>query len=375
MQHRRHAGCHQLAGPGEVALDVEVRFARLGAFRHDQRRDHPGATILQITQTRILRLEFLVVATQRKVNDSPLLEVAFARRLLERFLHRLAQTADAVRRQLARFLRDSFRRAVQLPGQIVGQCGLLGIKRDVVQLGVGQFERGLILIVEDGEHSEILLVRNRIELVVVALRAGDGQPEERRAGGRQPVHDRLDAELLLVDAALLVDLRIAMKAGGDRGVRVLGDGVSGQHVPSDLFDDKLIERQVAVQRVDHPVAVQPDRARRVDAVAVRIRVTRHVQPPTRPAFTVVRRIEQPCDEPVVRARRRVVHEGVHLGDRGRQAGQVQRGAANQRVTIRLGRWRETFLFQPGKDKGVDRIADLRAGSRDGGQRRARGLLE
>ena len=51
--------------------------------------------------------------------------------------------------------------------------------------------------------------------MVVALGAADRQAEEDRAGRVDPIDDRLDAELLDVDAAFLVDRRIAVKPGGD----------------------------------------------------------------------------------------------------------------------------------------------------------------
>ncbi len=62
--------------------------------------------------------------------------------------------------------------------------------------------------------------------MVVALAATDGEAEPNRAGRVDAVHDRLDAELLDVDAAFLVDLRVAVEAGG----HALPQGRAGQQV-------------------------------------------------------------------------------------------------------------------------------------------------
>ena len=75
-----------------------------------------------------------------------------------------------------------------------------------------------------------------------------------------------------------------------------------QHVAGDLLDRELVERQVAVERVDHPVAILPDAAPVVFLVSVRVGVAREIQPRPRPPFAVVRRGQQPIDDPVVRVR-------------------------------------------------------------------------
>src|SRR5208282_1205397 len=70
----------------------------------------------------------------------------------------------------------------------------------------GNFELRLIDVVEESEELVIVALRERIVLVVVALGASDRQSQKDRARGIDPVHDRLDAELLDVDPAFLVDL-------------------------------------------------------------------------------------------------------------------------------------------------------------------------
>ena len=137
----------------------------------------------------------------------------------------------------------------------------------------------LVGVVQEGEHPVVLFLRERVVLVVVALGALDRQAEDALADGVHPVEHRLHAELLGVDAALLVDHRVAEEAGGDdlvlRRVR--------QQVAGDLLDDELVVRQVAVERVDDPVAVEPDLPRLVLLVAVGVGVAGRVEPDAGPS--------------------------------------------------------------------------------------------
>ena len=136
----------------------------------------------------------------------------------------------------------------------------------------------------------------------------------------------------MVDAAFLVDLRVAVEAGGDllleRGVR--------QQVAGELFDRKTVERQVAVEGVDHPIAILPDLPRGVDAVAVGVGIASQVEPVAAPAFAIVGRGQQAIDQTLVGIRGLVINKGVDLGGRGRQAQQVEAEAADQRDAISFG---------------------------------------
>src|SRR6185369_13066097 len=96
----------------------------------------------------------------------------------------------------------------------------------------------------------VFALAERIELVIVALGTADGQTQKDRAGRVDAVDDVLGAKLLLIDAALLVEERVAVEAGGDE---LLAVGLR-QHIASQLFDGELVEGQVAVQSVDDPVA-------------------------------------------------------------------------------------------------------------------------
>jgi hypothetical protein len=123
----------------------------------------------------------------------------------------------------------------------------------------GRIDRDVrfVRVIQEREHPVILFLRERIVFMVVALRALNGHAENALADGVHAVEHRLHAELFGLDAAFFVDHRIAQKAGGDflilRGIR--------QQIAGNLVDDELVVGQVAVEGVDHPVAIEPDEAR------------------------------------------------------------------------------------------------------------------
>ena len=100
----------------------------------------------------------------------------------------------------------------------------------------------------------------------VALGAADGQAEPDGAGGVDPVDDGGDAVFLRIDAPLAVGQGVAVEAGGG----LLGERGLGQQVAGELLDGELVERHVAVEGVDDPVAIavrrrgggSPSRSRR-----------------------------------------------------------------------------------------------------------------
>ena len=109
-----------------------------------------------------------------------------------------------------------------------------------------------------------------------------------------------------------------MEAGGNQLVhrRVR------QQVTRDLLERELVEGQVAVERVDHPVAVGPHLAVVVDVDAMGVGIARGVQPVASAVLAVALGGEQDVKVALVGARLVVVHEGVHdLRARG-QAGDV-----------------------------------------------------
>src|SRR5262245_13785789 len=90
-----------------------------------------------------------------------------------------------------------------------------------------------------------------------------------------------------------------------------------QQIARQLFDYELIERLVPVERIDHPVAPGPGAAVAVYLIAVRVGVTRGVQPSRRHTLAVTRACEQAVDDLFVSLRRFVVEVIVDLARRGR----------------------------------------------------------
>ena len=165
----------------------------------------------------------------------------------------------------------------------------------------------------------------------------------------------------------LIDLRVAVKARGD----FLALGGVRQEVAGQLFDGELIERHVRIQRPDHPVAEFPNLPRRIDRVAVAVRIPRLIEPPAPPALSIVRRGEEAIDDLLVGVRSGIGEKGVHLHHRRRQPDEIERDPADERGLIGLGRGREAFLSKPCQDEMVDRIADN--GARDFDRRDGRPL--
>src|SRR5688572_32012025 len=110
--------------------------------------------------------------------------------------------------------------------------------------------------------------------MVVTLRAAEGQSQPNGSSCGGAVNDRLDAVLLLVDAALVVRERLAVKGGG----QLLREAAAGQQVARKLFDGESVKRQVVVDSPNHPVApvlgVRPDL---IDLVAVAVGVACQVE--------------------------------------------------------------------------------------------------
>ena len=238
----------------------------------------------------------------------------------------------------------------QLSGEVGGGVLFAGEGEGAAgrALAVAVFGR----VVEDREELVVFAVLDRVEFVVVTLCATDGEAEKRGAKRAHAIHHRLDAKLLGVDAAFLVDLGVAVEAGGNFLVR----GRAGQEITAELIDDKLIVGLVAIQRRDDPVAVFPNLAGRVDGVAVGIGVARDIEPRARPAFAVVGRVEQARDDALVSVGRLVVEKRVHFGRRRRQADQIETHAAKQRDAVGFGRGRNLLSLEAGENERVDGVA-------------------
>ncbi len=229
---------------------------------------------------------------------------------------------------------------------------------------------------------------DRVVLVIVAAGAPHGETEE--AAGRD-----VDAVVSFVRARhrriheVVVPGSAAEEAEpGDR-LRALG---LFEEIARELRLHERVPGQVAVERVDHPVALHVGRGialapRTVPRQPARVVLAEagHVQPVTPPALPVVGRGEEPLHHRLERAGRRVVHEGVDfLRGRG-QAGEVEGGAADELAAVRRLQRLEPQLVERREHEAVDVRVGVRVGVGVGlagallplglGRRRAREGLE
>ena len=205
-------------------------------------------------------------------------------------------------------------------------------------------------VVEVGEKPVELFLRKQIVLVVVAARASERQPQPHGGRGIDAIDHVFHRVLLGNDAAFPVAAVIAVEAGGD----LLVERGVGQHVAGDLLDGELVEGQVAVEGLDHPIAPAPHAALAVGLVAVGVGVARRIEPARGHALAVAWRLQQPVDNLFVIA---VAQKGVHFRQGRRNAGEVERHAANQQRRVGFGRRRQSLAVEPLQHKRVHRIAD------------------
>ena len=212
---------------------------------------------------------------------------------------------------------------------------------------------GICSAVEEGVEGVKLLLRDGVKLVVVAHGAAGGQAHPHRHGGFRAVHGIAKDELL-IDAATLAGRHVAaVEAGGDllvhRGI--------GQQVSRQLPDGELVIGQVLIEGAHHPVAVGPHAALVVQVQAVGVGVAGCIQPVAAHVLAVAFGLQQAGHDFFIRIRAVVRQKGVDLRKRRRQARQIQRHTADERLLGGLGLRRQFFLRQPCLDEGVDRIAD------------------
>ena len=220
---------------------------------------------------------------------------------------------------------------LDLDVRLLGPAAVLGRpERDQAlrgRLPAGDVERRL----EEGAEAVVVLVRDRVVAVGVALGAADGQAEQRRGDDLDRLGDGVVAGLDLVDAPL--GRRVGghpQESGRDQPIVVGGVEIlrrADDHlVARELLADQDIPGAVGIERPDQVIAifvgVRPDRVAR--GVAVAVGIAGHVEPVPRPAFAVVARVQQPIDEALVGIGGLVGHERLDLLGGRRQAEQVER---------------------------------------------------
>ena len=192
---------------------------------------------------------------------------------------------------------------------------------------------------KEGFQTEIIFLQDRIELVIVASRAAETQPQKHLARG---VSDIRQNDLPLAAHIALVPLvnRVPQIRRGYENIRV----PRIDFVPGDLLRQKLVVRFVAVKTLDHPVPIPPRSGTiRVLVVAIALCVPDQIQPMLRPALAVTRTCEERVHEPFVGVRRLVFDETRRLLRLRRQTVQIEVDPPHQLGAIRLGRWVHTGL--------------------------------
>ena len=226
-------------------------------------------------------------------------------------------------------------------------------------------------VFENARQRVIIARRDRVELVIVAARAADGLPEERLANRVELfVHDIHD-ELLLV---LLLEVVIAdrEKGRGDHLTATLRQRSGRQQIPGDLLAHETVERAVLVETLDHIIAVAPGLLEHEPAQRQRLGEPRYVEPMPPPALAEMRRREEPIDQALVRARRAIVHKGVDLPRRRRQADEIVGQTADQRHAVGIGTRPDALGLLPRADEAVEvaarprGVGDRRHGGRGHG---------
>ncbi len=317
-QHARDAGRDRVAGIAEAPLDRDVGRARLGKLlEHHRRRD---------------RREELVAPRLPPARDG-------GEHAQRRSRPAVREGRGEHRQRLSGFFlpRSEFARLLHSRDADLRRGRVPDVRRRV----------------EEGGEAVVVLLRERIVLVVVALRACERRAEPHGRGRVHAVDDRGEAELLRVRAAFLVHERVAVEARRDPRI----ERRVGQEVAGELFDRELLEGHVAIERVDDPVAPRPEAAAAVLLVPVRVRVAREVEPSLRHALGVALRGEEAVDGALVGVAIRVALEGVELGSRRRDPGEVEGDAAQELPLGRLGRGSETLSLEAREDEAVDRVPD------------------
>ncbi len=233
---------------------------------------------------------------------------------------------------------------IQIAVENAGQAILLeiGLAGNLVHPHLVGFE-------ERPETVEILL-RDRVELVVVALGAVHRQAEERLGS----VLDRFLQPAIAIENEVLP----SQEAGRPQPIRVGGvQLVGGQHLA-----DHLVVPLVSVEAFGDPVAPVPDMLLAVahlGAQAPPVGIAPDIHPVPAPALAVLRRRQQPIHDLLVGIRRVVGDEGGLLVAGRRQPDQVQVDAPQQERLVGGRLLTEPALLAFGGQESVNRIADPR----------------
>ena len=223
---------------------------------------------------------------------------------------------------------------------------------------------------EDSREGVVVLLRNRVELVIVATRAGDGETEHALGGG---------VELLVGEVHLKLGISPRIVAFGADGEVTGGNKIftaldvigRGKQVAGDLLGEEAVVGLVFVEGLDDIVAVAPGvRVKDVRFFAARFGVTRDIKPVASPALAERGAGEHGIDRGGEggggRAGGGVGVKGGERVLRRREPREVKAGAAKQGVRVGASGGGEAAFSHLGEHEAVDRVVrPLRVGGRRG----------
>ncbi len=249
-------------------------------------------------------------------------------------------------------VRGAFGDSIGLSGGSIGERDGHRVTRHLGVLAAGERIAGAI---EDAVQGVVIAHRDGVELVIVAAGTAEGETEN---GLAERVDGVIDSEVEVAGDVEAEAARDGEVAGGDDQLAPLFLRQLGrQDVAGDLLAEELVVGFIVVEGIDDVVAIAPGVGDgEVGGLAGRVGIAHDIEPVPSPALTVVRRGQQPIDQPFVSVRCRVVHEGLDVV-RGRgQAEKIESGTANERAPVgRCGRLEAVLALAVG-DEGVDRIA-------------------
>ena len=210
-------------------------------------------------------------------------------------------------------------------------------------------------------HPVIFSVRNRVRLVIVTTRAMNRQAQKALGDS---THDLLKLVLARLALHPVARPQHGVVRPGDQEADSRGPFAPGlQHIPGQLHPGKLVIGQVIVESLDHPVPVGPGVAPGLVVFkTVALTVARHVQPVSRPTFSVMRGGQQAVDQLPVGGRRRIPDEIIDHSRCRWQPEQVKVKAPGENGGRGRHSRRNPLLLQPATNKGVDGVGWIGAGA-------------
>ena len=273
-------------------------------------------------------------------------EIVGGQNLVEAFLRIFLQfqlsgqvIADARAKTCGCFLASLLHRV----GELLTALGQLGIFR------LRERHQPVVAAMKNTVERVVVSRRDGIVFVIVAARTSHG---ERHAAARHHVDAVIDDVVRHPDES---------PAAGDESHRRQVRRIRRhQLIRGHLQEQKAIVRQVFIEGANNPVAI---RGRMNEApflapvnVALRVRVTRDIQPMPAPAFAIARGGQEPFDEfgdRSVTIPARGLGESLHLLQAGWKPGEIETHPADQSARIRRRRRSHPDDLQSGEDESIN----------------------